>query len=132
MMFSSVLVVKNTFSTLALYVVGTCTLELPSLIFFAVIVFGDQKFCISSFDGIPGVASFNYCISFTLADALGSFFDVLLASTLGAVTCQTVDYVGIPSTEYLLRSVGSIVCMGYGLDFCHNIFVCFGSGVGSR
>ena len=121
---------KNASSAIALYVVETRALALTSVVFSGVIIFGYLRCCLSYFSCIVGVASFCCFIDFTLRYALGVFVHVLLVSTLGAATCWTADFAGVSSTEFLLCSFGSLVCMGAALAFSHNISFSFGCGVG--
>ena len=108
MFWFSVCILNGT-SAFAVYVDGTCTIALPYLFFSSVMKFGALHFCLGYFDRIFGVASFSSYIYFILGDALGKFVDVLLASNLGAGTCQTADSVWVSSTECLLRSIGKFV-----------------------
>ena len=130
--FSSASVAKNSCRVIALYVVGTLYLVLPSLVFSGVVTFGALHCFLGYFSGIVGVDSFRCYINFILGDDLGTVVDMLLSSTLGYAHYHTVYYVDISSTGCLFCSVGSLVCMGATLAFPHDVFVCFSSVLGLR
>ena len=103
--FGSVLVSKKASSALDLYVVGTRDIALSYVVLSSVLAFG----------------SLPYCIAFTFRYDIGTFVDVLLALTFGAVPFRTADSVRVSSTECLLCSTGTVVCTDPAFDSPHDI-----------
>ena len=99
--FGSALVSKNASSAIALYAVGTHALVLPSLLFSCVVKFVALRCYHCCFASIVGVGLFLCCVDFTLGYYIGTFFGVLLASTLGAVLARPLILWGcLPLNAY--------------------------------